>query len=97
MGRVHENETPSQVCEIVDFDAALLDACAPEIRADLLREARLLAGVFAPGGDPGALVQMAHQLSAGVRDAEMDRAHARRLAAALKRLAHERDATSHFG
>ena len=50
MGRVHENETPSQVCEIVDFDAALLDACEPRIRADLLREAQLLAGVFAPDG-----------------------------------------------
>jgi hypothetical protein len=86
MGRLHENETPSQVCEIVDFDAAMLDACAPEIRADLLREARLLAGVFAPHGGREGLTRMADQLSAGSRDAEMERAHARKLAAALKRL-----------
>ena len=89
MGRLHENETPSQVCEVVDFDAAMLDACAAEIRADLLREARLLAGVFAPDGGPAALIRMAEQLSAGSRDAEMERAHARRLAAALKRLARD--------
>lgn len=89
MGRVHENETPSQVCEIVDFDAALLDACEPRIRADLLREAQLLAGVFAPDGGARGLMRMADQLSAGTRDAEMDRAHARRLAAALKRLARD--------
>jgi hypothetical protein len=89
MGRLRENETPSQVCEIVDFDAAMLDACAPEIRADLLREAQLLAGVFARGGGARALIRMADQLSAGSRDAEMDRPHARRLAAALKRLARD--------
>jgi hypothetical protein len=89
MGRVHENETPSQVCEIVDFDAVLLDACAPEIRADLLREARLLAGVFAPRGGAQGLIRMANQLSAGSRDSEMERTHARRLAAALKRLARD--------
>jgi hypothetical protein len=89
MGRVHENETPSQACEIVDFDAIMLDACAPEIRADLLREAQLLAGVFAPHGGAVALTRMAEQLSAGSRDAEMDRPHARRLAAALKRLARD--------
>jgi hypothetical protein len=89
MGRIHENATPSQVCEIVDFDAVLLDACAPRIRADLLREAQLLAGVFARNGDARALISMADQLSIGAQDAEMDRAHARRLAAALKRLARD--------
>lgn len=89
MGRIRENETPSQVCKIVDFDGAVLDACAPEIRADLLREARLLAGAFAPRGGPDELTRMADELSAGSRDGEMDRAHARRLAAALKRLAHD--------
>lgn len=91
MGRPRENEKLSQGCEIVDFDDALLDACAPEQRADLLRQARLLAGVFAPGGVSGELREMAHQLSSGARDAEMQRAHARRLAAALKRLAGESD------
>lgn len=67
----------------------MLDACPPEIRSDLLMEARLLAGVFAPGGQADALTRMAAQLSAGARDGEMDRAHARRLAAALKRLARD--------
>lgn len=89
MGRIHENETPSQVCEIVDFDTAMLDACPPETRADLLREAQLLADVFAPDGTPSALAGIADQLSNGSRDGEMDRAHARRLAAALKRLARD--------
>ena len=89
MGRTSKNEKLSQACEIVDFDDALLDACAPALRADLLREARLLAGVFAPGGVAGELREMAGQLSSGARDAEMERAHARRLAAALKRLAGE--------
>lgn len=65
----------------------MLDAYAPEVRADLLREARLLAGVFAPDGDAAKLRSMTEQLNSGARDAEMDRHHARRLAAALKRLA----------
>lgn len=89
MGRVHANERPSQAGEIIDFDAAMLDAMAPETRADLMREAELLAGVFAPAGETDELVEMARQLSAGARDSEMARAHARRLAAALKRLATE--------
>ncbi|MBW8815815.1 MAG: hypothetical protein JF588_20545 [Caulobacterales bacterium] len=75
------------IAAIVDFDEALLDACEPQARAELLMEAQLLAGVFAPGAGAEALLRMADQLSAGERDAEMDRAHARRLAAALKRLA----------
>lgn len=87
MGRPNANERPSQACEIVDFDAAMLDALAPETRADLMREAELLAGVFAPDGKTDELVEMARQLSSGARDGEMARAHARRLAAALKRLA----------
>lgn len=75
------------VAQIVDFDEAFLDACPPQMRLELLTEAQLLAGAFAPQGDAAALVKMAAQLSAGARDADMDRAHARRLAAALKRLA----------
>lgn len=55
-----------------------------------MMEARLLAGVFAPHGDATALERIAIQLSAGERDGEMDRAHARRVAAALKRLARDR-------
>lgn len=87
MGRTHANERPSQGGEIVDFDAVMLQALAPEVRAELMREAELLAGVFAPGGAAGELREMARQLSRGVRDAEMPRVQARRLAAALRRLA----------
>lgn len=89
MGQTRENETPLQVCEIVDFDMAMLDACSADVRSDLLREAQLVAGVFAPGGEAGELLKLADQLSSGSRDEEMNRAHARRLAAALKRLARE--------
>jgi hypothetical protein len=89
MGRIYESERPSQPCEVVDFDEALIDACTPDMRADLMREARLLAGVFAPDGATENLQAMAAQLSSGARDSEIDRAHARRLAAALKRLARD--------
>lgn len=89
MGRARENASISQSCEIVDFDAALLDACAPDVRAELLREAKLLVGVFAPDGDAAKVKAMAEQLNGGHRDAEMERAHARRLACALKRLAED--------
>lgn len=87
MGRVHANERPSQTGEIVDFDAALFASFQPETRADLMCEAELLAGVFAPSRATDELLEMARQLSAGARDGEMDRAHARRLAATLKLIA----------
>ena len=73
--------------EVVDFDEALLAACAPGDRADLMWEAEMLARAFAPRGAPGELRRMAAQLSAGQRDIELGRHHARRLAAALKHLA----------
>ena len=60
---------------------------AGEARRMEMAEARLLAGVFARGSGPGALERLAAQLSAGDRDAEMHRPHARRLAAAMRRLA----------
>jgi hypothetical protein len=87
MGHPRRNESHGGPCEIVDFDEILLRSCSLEMRIDLLMEARLLAGVCAPGADAAALAQMAAQLSAGQRDGEMSRAHARRVAAALKRLA----------
>jgi len=87
MGHPRRHAGPNEPCHVIDFDEALLDACSPEVRTELMAEARLLAGVFAPGGGSGALERMATQLSAGQRDAEMHRAHARRLAAALRRLA----------
>jgi hypothetical protein len=73
--------------QIIDFDEALLDACPAPQRNEVMREAELLAQAFAPGADAERLRRMADQLSTGQRDAEMGRAHARRLAAALKRLA----------
>jgi hypothetical protein len=75
--------------EIVDFDEVWLDRLAPERRADLLAEARLLARVFAPRDEAEALQAMARALSAGAKDREMDRRHARGLAAALRRLARQ--------
>jgi hypothetical protein len=75
--------------EVVDFDEAWLESFAPARRADLLAEARMLARVFAPAGDCEALHAMARALSAGAKDREMDRRHARGLAAALRRLAHQ--------
>lgn len=89
MGHPRRNDAGREACRVLDFDDALLNACAPETRSDLLIEARLLAGVFAPRGQADALTRMAAQLSAGERDSEMDRAHARLLAAALKRLARD--------
>jgi hypothetical protein len=86
MGHPHRHESPKGPCQVIDFDEALLNACPLDVRTELMAEARLLAGVFAPGGG-GALERMATQLSAGERDREMQRAHARRLAAALRRLA----------
>lgn len=90
MGHPREKQAPKRECEIIDFDAALWGACAPGVRSDLMVEARLLAGAFAPDGEATALERMAAQLSAGERDEEFGRAHARRLAAALKHLAHQR-------
>jgi hypothetical protein len=73
--------------EVFNFDDAMLDACPADLRADLLAEAAMLAQAFAPEGDPAHLTAMAQALSAGQRDNEMDRNHARRLAAALRHLA----------
>ena len=78
--------------EVISFDDAVLNACAPALRADLLAEAAILAQAFAPDGDPARLIAMAHALSRGERDVEMDRRHARQLAAALRHLAGRRRA-----
>jgi hypothetical protein len=79
--RIYE---PRLEAEIIDFDEALLDHCTPELRSELLTEASMLAQAFAPEGGPDELREMARVLSSGVRDAEMGRARARLLAAALK-------------
>ncbi len=85
----HQKRFHPEPCEIIDFDNALLDACPPEERADLAVEARIVAHAFAEKGDAEELEAIAKKLSAGDRDGEMDRAHARKLAAALKRLAND--------
>jgi hypothetical protein len=73
--------------EVVQFDDALLDACGPELRAELITEAAMLAEAFAPEGRNEQLEAMAAALVSGVRDEEMDRMRARRLACALRCLA----------
>ena len=76
-----------QACEVIDFDAALLNACPEDERADLMVEARMVAQAFSETGAADELERMAHGLSVGGKDGEMGRAHARKLAAALKALA----------
>jgi hypothetical protein len=78
---------PHGTAEIIDFDEALLAACSAELREDLLTEAAMLADAFAPEGRREQLEAMARTLSDGQRDAELGRARARRLAAALRTLA----------
>lgn len=78
--------------ELIDFDEALLDACAANERADLIAEAELLAGAFAPQRRADELEAMAVTLSASTRNPDIERAHARRLAAALRRLARSPEA-----
>lgn len=73
--------------EVVQFDDALLDACGPELRAQLLIEAAMLAEAFAPEGRTDQLQAMAATLASGARDEEMDRTRARQLACALRCLA----------
>jgi hypothetical protein len=73
--------------DVIDFEAALLDACSPDLREELMAEAALLADAFSPNGRAEELDAMAATLCAGARDEEMDRDRARRLAAALRTLA----------
>jgi hypothetical protein len=90
MNKTSEIRGAHATAEVVDFDDALLEACSPDLRADLLAEAAMLAQAFAPEGDPEHLTAIAHALSSGERDGEMDGHHARRLAAALRHLARQR-------
>ena len=73
--------------EVLDFEAALLAACAPDLREELVAEAAMLADAFAPEGRAEELRLMAEALSSGVREEPADRTHARLLAAALRQLA----------
>ena len=92
MNRARKTQSEGRTAEVIDFDEVLLDALPPKVRANALAEASLLARAFAPDGGPGDLQIMAEALSSGARDREMDRKHARRLAAALRRLARRRAA-----
>ena len=87
MGNASENNLGPPTAQVVNFDDAMLDSCSPQQRADLLSEAVRLAQAFAPEGEAEHLLSMAQILSAGERDGEMGRNHARRLAAALRHLA----------
>jgi hypothetical protein len=78
-------------CEVIDFDDALLDACSAEEKAELLGEARILARAFAAEGGADDLADMAEILSSGFWESEVERAYARKLSAALKRLARGED------
>lgn len=87
MERARRIPLPPAGAEILDFDEALLGACAPQFRARLLTEAAMLAEAFAPRGRAEQLRAMAQTLCSDQRDGGMSRARARRLAAALRHLA----------
>ena len=89
MNRAGQPRQTPPAGEVIDFDAALLHAFSPEMRSRLMSEAALLAQAFAPEGRAEELELMARTLSAGEHDGQMDRKHARGLAAALHRLARD--------
>jgi hypothetical protein len=91
MERALRKAAPDSGAQIIDFDEALLDSCTPELRSELLTEAQMLAQAFAPEGRADQLQGMARSLSEGQRDGWMERARARRLAAALRHLARDSD------
>lgn len=76
--------------EVIDFEQALLDACPAAERRELMIEAGMLAEAFAPRGRRPQIEALARTLCSGARDLDFGRAHARRLAAALRRLARRR-------
>lgn len=86
MNQAHKTRQ-RQTAEIISFDEVLLDACPADVRAELIAEAQLLVQAFAPEGRADEVEAIARALSSGGRDAEMDRARARRLAAALRHIA----------
>ncbi len=91
MDKHSENGAEPETAKVVNFEDALLGACPPEARARVLAEAALLAEAFAPEGRSEQLTAMAEALTTDARDPDMDREHARRLAAALRRLARQAD------
>ena len=91
MDHAPEQRPPRGQGQGVDFDEAMRDACPADLRANLLTEARLRAQAFAPDGRADQLHEMASALSSGQHDADVGRAHARQLAAALRHLARQPD------
>ena len=76
-----------ETAEIIDFDAALLARCPPELRDDLMTEATMLADACSPDERAEELEAIARSLCDGERQADMGRARARRLAAAIRSIA----------
>jgi hypothetical protein len=81
------NLSRQTIAKVVDFDEALFDACPPQVQAELLEEAALLADAFATGGDAADLARIAEALANGSTDLDMGRMRARRLSTAIRRLA----------
>jgi hypothetical protein len=75
---------PPAEAEVVQLDDARLEACGPELRAELLSEAAMLAEAFAPAGGAEQLLALAATLAADARGDEMGSARARQLACALR-------------
>lgn len=73
--------------KIIDFEAALLNACGEAKRREIVGEALLLAETFAPDGRARELLSMADTLAENARANGPEGRHARRLAAALRTLA----------
>ena len=89
MDKHSEKGAQPETAKVVNFEDALLGACPPEARAQVLAEAALLADAFAPDGRSEQLTAMAQALTTDGPDPHLDREHARRLAAALRRLARQ--------
>jgi hypothetical protein len=89
MDQAAPDQDPRPKGEVIDFDEALLSACPGRERVEVMAEATLLAQAFAPDGRAEQIASLARALQSGVRDLEIGRAHARRLAAALRRLARD--------
>ena len=78
---------PPAKAEVVQLDDAVLEACGPQLRAELLTEAAMLAQAFAPEGRTEQLFAMAATLASDAGGPAKDETRARKLAWALRRLA----------
>lgn len=87
MTNARVDRTGSKGGKVVEFDQGLLDACPPDVRAEILTEASLLAQALRPEERSAQLTTIADALASRRHEGEPDRLHARRLAAALRRLA----------